>query len=270
MGRQRFWLNDDVLYATRKRIYVPRWDNLRHYVSANQRDWAKLLDVAQFSYNLQWLKSIGSSPFELATEQQPMTPNTVVSGYTGSSSDAYKTAKEWQVTNELAWAQLEKATQKMKKWADKHMQDVVFQPGDLVFVKLNPSQHKSTRRLHKVLLRRYEGPFPIIRSVGRAAYRVELPPQLKIHPVFHVSNLKPYHADSKEPSRRESQRAPPLMVTSFEREVECSWQSERCDARGLLESEGNWEKEESLWKYKDIIKAFEREKSTAATRTSPD
>ena len=25
---------------------------LRHYVSANQRDWAKLLDVAQFSYNL--------------------------------------------------------------------------------------------------------------------------------------------------------------------------------------------------------------------------
>lgn len=26
---------------------------LRHYVSANPRDWAKLLDVAQFSYNLQ-------------------------------------------------------------------------------------------------------------------------------------------------------------------------------------------------------------------------
>ena len=25
---------------------------LRHFVSANQIDWAKLLDVAQFSYNL--------------------------------------------------------------------------------------------------------------------------------------------------------------------------------------------------------------------------
>lgn len=24
----------------------------RHFVSANQRDWANLLDVAQFSYNL--------------------------------------------------------------------------------------------------------------------------------------------------------------------------------------------------------------------------
>ena len=27
---------------------------LRHYVSAHQRDWAKLLDIVQFSYNLQW------------------------------------------------------------------------------------------------------------------------------------------------------------------------------------------------------------------------
>ncbi|CAL2255823.1 unnamed protein product [Prunus armeniaca] len=46
---------------------------LRHYVSANQRDWAKLLDVAQFSYNLQRSESTGSSLFELATGQQPMT-----------------------------------------------------------------------------------------------------------------------------------------------------------------------------------------------------
>ncbi|CAL8091247.1 unnamed protein product [Prunus armeniaca] len=173
---RRFWPDDGVLYATRKRIYVPRWDNLKHYVSANQRDWAKLLDVAQFSYNLQRSESTGSSPFELATGQQPMTPNTVVSGYTGSSPAAYKTAKEWQVTNELARAQLEKANRKMKKWADKHRRDVMFQPGDIVFVKLNPAQHKSTRKLHKALLKRYEGPFPIIRSVGRAAYRVELSP----------------------------------------------------------------------------------------------
>ncbi|CAL2233765.1 unnamed protein product [Prunus armeniaca] len=69
---------------------------LRHYVSANQRDWTKLLDVDQLSYNLQWSESTGSSPFELATEQQPMTRNTIVSGNTGSSPAAYKTAKDWQ------------------------------------------------------------------------------------------------------------------------------------------------------------------------------
>ncbi|XP_021810678.1 uncharacterized protein LOC110753998 [Prunus avium] len=217
----------------------------------------------------------------LATGQQPMTPNIVVSGYTGSSPATYKTAKDWQVTNELAQAQLEKTTRKMKKWADKHRRDVVFQPGDMVFVKLNPSQHKSTRKVHKALLRRYEGPFPILRTVGRAAYRVEQPPRLKIHPVFHVSNLKPCHADLEEPNRGESQQAPPLMMTSFDKEVECIMDKREVRSKGvpryfeyfvkwkgLPESEGNWEKEESLWQYKDKIEAFEREGTTPVTRTT--
>ena len=38
---------------------------LRHFVWANQRDWAKLLDVAQFSFNLQRNESTGQSPFEI-------------------------------------------------------------------------------------------------------------------------------------------------------------------------------------------------------------
>ncbi|GKA92165.1 putative nucleotidyltransferase, ribonuclease H [Tanacetum coccineum] len=36
---------------------------LRHYVSANQHDWAKLLDVAQLSYNMQRSEATGKSPF---------------------------------------------------------------------------------------------------------------------------------------------------------------------------------------------------------------
>nr|GFD25848.1 hypothetical protein CTI12_AA187700 [Tanacetum cinerariifolium] len=38
---------------------------LRHYVSANQHDWAKLLDISQFSYNMQWGEATEKSPFEL-------------------------------------------------------------------------------------------------------------------------------------------------------------------------------------------------------------
>ena len=40
---------------------------LRHFVSANQKDWAKLLDIAQFSYNLQRSEVTNRSPFKLAT-----------------------------------------------------------------------------------------------------------------------------------------------------------------------------------------------------------
>ncbi|CAL9127284.1 unnamed protein product, partial [Musa textilis] len=58
---------------------------LRHYVSANQRDWVKLLDIAQFSYNLQRSSASNKSPFEIITGQQPSTPHTLAIGYTGSS-----------------------------------------------------------------------------------------------------------------------------------------------------------------------------------------
>ncbi|KAI5339228.1 hypothetical protein L3X38_018500 [Prunus dulcis] len=89
--------------------------------------------------------------------------------------------------------------------------------------------------VHKALLRRYEGLFPILRTVGRATYCVELLPRLNIHQVFHVTNLKPYHADPEEPSRGKSQRAPPLMVTSFVREVECIMAKHEVRSKGVPE-----------------------------------
>ena len=60
-----------------------------------------------------------------------------------------------------------------------------------MLVKLIPQQFKSFRKVHKGLVRKYEGPFPILGWVGMVSYKVELPPRLKIHYVFHVSNLKP-------------------------------------------------------------------------------
>ncbi|RVW79075.1 Transposon Tf2-12 polyprotein [Vitis vinifera] len=50
---------------------------LRHFMSANQKDWAKLLDIAQFSCNLQRSEATNKSPFQLATGQQPITPHTL-------------------------------------------------------------------------------------------------------------------------------------------------------------------------------------------------
>ena len=67
---------------------------LRHFMSVNQKDWAKLLDVAQISYNLQRSETTNKSPFKLAIGQQPLTPHTLPIGYTRKSSTALKFAKE--------------------------------------------------------------------------------------------------------------------------------------------------------------------------------
>lgn len=98
----------------------------------------KLLDVAQFSYNLQRSSASNRSPFEALMGQQPSTPLSIVSGYTGSSPSAFHLAKEWHRNAEIAQAYLEKAALKMKKWADTGRRPRDYRKGDLVLVKPQP------------------------------------------------------------------------------------------------------------------------------------
>lgn len=75
-------------------------------------------------------------------------------------------------------------------------------------------------KLHKRLVRRYEGPLCIENKVGHAVYKVEMPPEHKVHPIFHVSMLKPYHADPGDLSRNSSKRHPVGQKASYKWEVD--------------------------------------------------
>ena len=43
---------------------------------------------------------------------------------------------------------------------------------------------------------RWFGPFSVVKQINHIAFRLELLPSMKIHPVFHVSLLEPYKESS--------------------------------------------------------------------------
>ena len=141
-----------------------------------------------------------------------------------------------------------------------------YQVGNLVLVKLSTlDRHKG---LHKSLIRKYEGSFPIEKRV------VQLLPTVKYHLIFHVSMLKPYHKDAEDPDRGKSNRAPAGIRTEFDKEAEeiiadrmvheannhprleyfVKW-------KGLPDSESSWEPARALWQFEDLIEKFHQEKT---------
>ncbi|XP_026452504.1 uncharacterized protein LOC113352983 [Papaver somniferum] len=89
----------------------------------------------------------------------------------------------------------------LKFYADQKRTDRVFSVGDKVYLKLQPYRQAfvALRRNLKHAAK-YYGLFEIIKKVGLAAYKVQLPAEARIHPVFHVSQLKQHIGTTHIPS----------------------------------------------------------------------
>jgi len=102
-----------------------------------------------------------------------------------------------ELKNQNMWLKehLSKAQNKRKLAADKQRMDTEFHEGDQVLLKLQPyAQSSLVNRPYPKLAFKYFGPFIVLECIGRLAYRLDLPDHSQIHPVFHVSQLKPFFA----------------------------------------------------------------------------
>jgi len=91
-----------------------------------------------------------------------------------------------------------------------------FKVGDCIMVN---AKNIKTRAPTKKLDYKLRGKFRIKRLIGTNAYELELSPSTgKIHPVFHISLLEPYHLNNI-PGRR-SPTPPPVDLEETEYHVE--------------------------------------------------
>ncbi|PKU62174.1 hypothetical protein MA16_Dca020580 [Dendrobium catenatum] len=86
---------------------------------------------------------------------------------------------------------LQESSQSYKAAADVHRREKVFQPGDLVFVRLR--RERLPPGNHSKLTKKKWGPLPISKKINNNAYVVDLPEEFNTSRTFNVADIYTYN-----------------------------------------------------------------------------
>ena len=195
---------------------------LRAYTNYQQDDWVSWLPTAQFEANNTVSETTGVSPmmacygqnprmgFEPPTGIQRIGSQAIQARQANDMADKMRELTEY-IREEMLWAQ---ATH--QEYANRKRQPApAYQVGDSVWLD---ARNIRTKRQSKKLDWKNLGPYKISKIVSSHAYRLDLPDSMKLlHPVFHVSLLRPAPNDS---DYLPGQTIPPPAPVVVENETE--------------------------------------------------
>ncbi|QRW22529.1 Retrotransposable element Tf2 protein [Rhizoctonia solani] len=230
---------------------------LRVYSGVNQRDWTKWLPMAEFAYNNAVHSSTGKTPFKALYGWEPtLTPSNVPTDV----PEADKLAQ----TMEAQWKEVELALQQSKQqmMAREGGSPMEFKIGEEVWLD---AKNVNLKTLSSKLTEQHLGPFRVIEKISNQAYRLELPPTMRIHNVFYVGLLSRVRRDKK----RAFENCPPPVTVDREEEykVEGITNAEERNGKwffqvkwkGYGSKENTWEPWENLKNAKKILQKYKKD-----------
>lgn len=106
------------------------------------------------------------------------------------SGHAYYFSQSMRELHEQVKRILDEATQKLKSKMDANRKDVQFEVGDWVLVHLNKA--RLIKGIPTKLQMRRIGPCKVLAKYGSSAYKIDIPQDLEIYPIFNVKYLIQY------------------------------------------------------------------------------
>ncbi|GMI89821.1 hypothetical protein HRI_002651400 [Hibiscus trionum] len=161
------------------------------------KEWGNWLHLAEWWYNTSFHSAIQTTPYQALYGQAPVDhlPYTA-----GESPVALvdRSLQHMEAALNMLKFYLQRTQVRMKQQADRKRTECEYQIEDLVYLKLQPYRQQTIkRRICQKLAPKWFGPFRIVGKVGKVAYKLQLPKDSRVHPIFHISQLKK-HIGSEE------------------------------------------------------------------------
>lgn len=207
------------------------------------KDWDKLIPYLLFAYREVPQESTGFAPFELLYGRDVRGPLDVIKenwqaqekdGDTSVIAYVMMMRDRLEAMAVQVQESLEVAQQKQKTWYDRNARERSFQPGDMVLILLPTTTSKLTAQ--------WQGPYEVVRRVGKVNYLIWMHDQRKKRKIFHVNMLRAWHlptsnsyfmeeiADENQleddiPSWKDNEGGAPVIGSHLDREQQMQLQA---------------------------------------------